>query len=146
VAMTFTCTLTNCDGTSQNDVITGTNLSQFFDAKAGADLVCAKGDNDTVKGKTGNDRLYGQRGCDALDGGPDSDILDNASNDNCSTSAGETVSAIDGNISGRDRIYTTDGFPDDIKCDFGPGGHDKFWKDQGDKVNGATNLATSGTR
>ncbi len=134
VAATFTCTTTTCNGTSNNDQITGNILDQTFNAKAGNDIVRAGGGDDIVYGQTGNDRLTGEGGCETLNGGQGSDLLDNATGDNCnralSNPSHETVDAVDNTFDG---IITNDSRPDEILCD---PGIDYYRADPIDTVNG----------
>lgn len=136
VAATFTCTATTCNGTPNNDRITGGGASQTFNAKAGNDNVQARSGDDTVNGEQGRDILFGELGCDTLDGGPAPDFLNNTTNDNCAKALSnpdhEVSDAQDGNPN--DRIVTNDNRPDEIVCDTG----DTYKADaQTDEVNGA---------
>lgn len=91
VAKTFTCT-TTCYGTSERDVITGTDKSQTFYLKAGNDVAYAKGGADTVYGGAGNDDMYGANGADTLrdwDGQGDYDEAFGGANN-------DTINVVDG--------------------------------------------------
>jgi Ca2+-binding RTX toxin-like protein len=68
LAATFTCTTSPCDGTTDNDVITGTVGAETINGKAGDDQVNGLDAADTLNGEEGNDRLNGGAGNDDLAG------------------------------------------------------------------------------
>ena len=103
VAKTFTCTTTNCDGTSERDVITGNDKDQTFYLKAGNDEAYGRGGADTVYGDGGSDRMEGNGGRDDIrdrggqgdddrafggDGNDTINVADGDSNDSGSCGAG----------------------------------------------------------
>jgi Ca2+-binding RTX toxin-like protein len=69
LAATFTCTTSPCDGTTDDDVITGTLSAETINGKAGNDQVNGLDAADTLNGEDGNDRLNGGAGNDDLAGG-----------------------------------------------------------------------------
>jgi Ca2+-binding RTX toxin-like protein len=69
LAATFTCTTNPCDGTTDDDVITGTVGAETINGKAGNDQVNGLDANDTLNGEDGADRLNGGAGNDDLAGG-----------------------------------------------------------------------------
>jgi Ca2+-binding RTX toxin-like protein len=69
LAATFTCTTNPCDGTTDNDEITGTVGAETINARAGDDQVNGLDAADTLNGEEGNDRLNGGAGNDDLAGG-----------------------------------------------------------------------------
>jgi hypothetical protein len=75
LAATFTCTTNPCDGTTDDDVITGTVNAETINGKAGNDEISARDANDTLNGEDGNDTMHGQFGDDRLNGGDGSDQL-----------------------------------------------------------------------
>jgi Ca2+-binding RTX toxin-like protein len=52
-----------------NDVVTGNDVANYIDARAGDDAVNGGAGNDTLVGGTGNDRLAGGTGVDSMTGG-----------------------------------------------------------------------------
>jgi Ca2+-binding RTX toxin-like protein len=71
LAATFTCTTNPCDGTTDNDVISGTASAETINGKAGNDyLYGGDGDNNLI-GDNGADWLHGEAGNDELDAGSD---------------------------------------------------------------------------
>jgi Ca2+-binding RTX toxin-like protein len=75
LAATFTCTTNPCDGTADDDVITGTLSAETINGKAGNDEISARDANDTLNGEDGNDTLHGELGDDWLNGGDGPDHL-----------------------------------------------------------------------
>jgi Ca2+-binding RTX toxin-like protein len=63
------------DGTSNDDVIIGTNFRDDIDAKGGDDVVCSLGGNDDVKGGNGEDSIFGDAGRDDLEGNSGGDFI-----------------------------------------------------------------------
>jgi len=72
---TFTCTTDPCDGTTDDDVITGTVNAETINGKAGNDEIFARDASDTLNGEDGNDTMHGELGDDRLNGGDGSDQL-----------------------------------------------------------------------
>lgn len=82
------------EGTSQRDVIIGSNAPDAIKGLGGNDVVCARGGWDAVAGGGGADVLLGQGGPDNLNGALGNDrLLGGAGTDRCSGGAG-TDSAI----------------------------------------------------
>jgi Ca2+-binding RTX toxin-like protein len=75
LAATFTCTTNPCDGTADDDVITGTVSAETINGKAGNDELYARDANDTLNGEDGNDSLHGELGDDQMNGGDGPDHL-----------------------------------------------------------------------
>ena len=75
LAATFTCTTNPCDGTTDDDVITGTVNAETINGKAGNDEISARDANDTLNGEDGNDTIHGDLGDDQLNGGDGPDQL-----------------------------------------------------------------------
>ncbi len=75
LAATLTCTTNPCDGTTDDDVITGTVNAETINGKAGNDEISARDANDTLNGEDGNDTLHGELGDDWLNGGDGPDQL-----------------------------------------------------------------------
>jgi Ca2+-binding RTX toxin-like protein len=75
LAATFTCTTNPCDGTTDDDVITGTVNAETINGKAGNDEISARDANDTLNGEDGNDTMHGELGDDRLNGGDGPDQL-----------------------------------------------------------------------
>ena len=76
--------------TAGNDVILGTSGSDFIDAGAGDDTICAMGGADMilagggadyVEGGDGADQIFGEGGNDAIFGGPGADVIDGGGGD-----------------------------------------------------------------
>jgi Ca2+-binding RTX toxin-like protein len=74
----------NIFGTSEDDVLTGDDVPEVYQALGGKDIVGAEGGNDRVCGGDGNDklrgqgnsdRIFGEKGKDRLNGGLGNDIL-----------------------------------------------------------------------
>jgi Ca2+-binding RTX toxin-like protein len=147
-ALTFTCTSGDCFGTPQDDHIIGNEFSQFFNAKAGDDIVEGRGGNDTIEGRSGADRLVGDGndpsddGQDFLNGAGGPDILTGeAARDTYLGGSGpDTIRAdfIEANVSvvddisaggGNDTIQADDGSVDVVDC--GAGSDDRANVDQG---------------
>jgi Ca2+-binding RTX toxin-like protein len=74
-AATLTCTTNPCDGTTDDDVITGTVNAETINGKAGNDEISARDANDTLNGEDGNDTLHGELGDDRINGGDGPDQL-----------------------------------------------------------------------
>ena len=85
MADTFTCTTAYCIGTNNEDTITGTDRSQEFFGRDGADVLRdrAGNDADTIWGEDGRDRLNDADGDgrDALRGGAGYDVCIGDRND-----------------------------------------------------------------
>jgi Bacterial Ig-like domain/RTX calcium-binding nonapeptide repeat (4 copies) len=75
LAATLTCTTNPCDGTTDDDVITGTLNAETINGKAGNDEISARDANDTLNGEDGNDTMHGELGDDRLNGGDGPDQL-----------------------------------------------------------------------
>jgi Ca2+-binding RTX toxin-like protein len=87
LAATFTCTTNPCDGTTDDDVITGTLNAETINGKAGNDEISAQDANDILNGGAGNDDLAGGLGNDRyfvttnwgsdtiIDGGGNNDFI-----------------------------------------------------------------------
>ena len=76
LAATFiTCTTNPCDGTPEDDAITGTLNAETINGKAGNDEISARDANDTLNGEDGNDTMHGELGDDRLNGGDGPDQL-----------------------------------------------------------------------
>jgi hypothetical protein len=75
LAATFTCTTNPCDGTTDDDLITGTLNAETINGKAGNDEISARDANDTLNGEDGNDTMHGELGDDRLNGGDGPDQL-----------------------------------------------------------------------
>jgi Bacterial Ig-like domain/RTX calcium-binding nonapeptide repeat (4 copies) len=75
-ATLITCSTNPCDGTPDDDVITGTVNAETINGKAGNDEISARDANDTINGEDGNDTMNGELGDDILDGGPNNDTMD----------------------------------------------------------------------
>ena len=75
LAATFACTTDPCDGTTEDDRITGTVNAETINGKAGNDEISALDANDTLNGEDGNDTLHGEPGDDWLNGGDGPDRL-----------------------------------------------------------------------
>jgi hypothetical protein len=75
LAATFTCTTNPCDGTTDDDVITGTLNAETINGKAGNDEISARDANDTINGEEGDDTQHGELGDDWLNGGDGADQL-----------------------------------------------------------------------
>jgi Ca2+-binding RTX toxin-like protein len=120
-------------GTAQNDIMTGWNLADTFNAGdgddyitggKGADHLYGEGGNDIVFGGAGNDRMYGGFGNDTLFGGRGKDRM----------SGGDGDDRIDGNA-GMDILKGEGG--DDVIS--GGGGNDRLLGGQGrDTLEGGT--------
>jgi len=76
LAATFTCTTSPCNGTTENDQITGTLQPETINGRGGDDQISALDANDTIKGQGGTDTLNGQLGNDRLNGGIGNDTMD----------------------------------------------------------------------
>jgi hypothetical protein len=74
-ATLITCTTNPCDGTSEDDVITGTLDAETINGQAGNDEISARDANDTLNGEDGNDTMHGELGDDRLNGGDGPDQL-----------------------------------------------------------------------
>ena len=74
-ATLITCTTNPCDGTPDDDGITGTVGAETINGKAGNDEISARDANDTLNGEEGNDTLNGELGDDVLNGGDGPDRL-----------------------------------------------------------------------
>ena len=78
LAATVPCTTNPCDGTSEDDVITGTEGADTINGQAGNDQVTGLNANDTLNGGAGNDRYFVtiNWGSDTiLDGGGNNDEI-----------------------------------------------------------------------
>ena len=62
-------------GTSGNDVIVASDLSDTIDGRGGNDTICGLGGNDTIFGFDGKDTILGGRGNDALYGEGGADVI-----------------------------------------------------------------------
>jgi Ca2+-binding RTX toxin-like protein len=155
LAATFTCDDTNCFGTPQDDHITGvSDFSQFFDSKAGDDIVEGRGGFDAIHGRSGadtldgdgsaspdnaqdflfghggRDRLEAEGGRDGYDGGPGADSI-HADFTEPSSGTVDQISAGGGN----DTIFANDNAIDVIDCGSGDDTvHDNTGGDSGDVV------------
>ena len=89
LAATFTCTANPCDGTTEDDVITGTLNAETINGKGGADQISAQDGNDTINGEDGNDTMHGELGTDWLNGG-DGQISSSAKADQLDGGGGGT--------------------------------------------------------
>jgi Ca2+-binding RTX toxin-like protein len=65
----------NCDGTPNDDTITGDDNHNEIRAQGGRDTVYGKGGDDDLYGNGGPDTIYGGTGNDNLYGGGGNDIL-----------------------------------------------------------------------
>ena len=74
-ATAITCATNPCEGTPEDDVITGTVGAETINGKAGNDEVFARDANDTLNGEDGNDTMHGELGDDRLNGGDGPDQL-----------------------------------------------------------------------
>jgi Ca2+-binding RTX toxin-like protein len=74
-ATPITCTINPCDGTTDDDQITGTVNAETINGKAGNDEIFARDANDTLNGDEGNDTMHGELGDDGLNGGDGTDQL-----------------------------------------------------------------------
>jgi hypothetical protein len=75
LAATFTCTTNPCDGTTEDDMITGTVNAETINGNAGNDEISALDANDTLNGEDGIDTMHGELGDDWLNGGDGPDQL-----------------------------------------------------------------------
>jgi RTX calcium-binding nonapeptide repeat (4 copies) len=75
-ATLITCTTNPCEGTTEDDVITGTVGAETINGQAGNDEISARDANDTLNGEDGNDTMHGENGTDRLNGGVGDDTLD----------------------------------------------------------------------
>jgi hypothetical protein len=129
-----------CEGTDQDDQITGTNDT---------DVVYAYGGNDFVKGYDGHDVLYGDGeigndGNDRLEGGWGNDLLDGSGGyDRLYGDRGrDTIYAVENPFMpgidyvrggwDSDEIFAVDGVKDTIRCDLGVS--DDVWYDAQDVI------------
>lgn len=146
-----------CNGTIRSDVITGSQIRDKINARAGNDTVTARGGSDEVVGDAGNDTLrgdnttgssldaddtvFGQLGDDTLVGRGGDDLLDGGFGFDridareLSTNAG--VDTVLGGVAG-DTIHAEDGHGDDIDC--GSGVDEVFFDEDVDFV--ASNCET----
>jgi hypothetical protein len=74
-ATPITCTINPCDGTTDDDQITGTVNAETINGKAGNDEIFARDANDTLNGDEGNDTMHGELVDDGLNGGDGTDQL-----------------------------------------------------------------------
>ena len=145
LAVTKSCTTTDwCNGTPENDVLTGNGKDNRIDGKAGDDKIDGVGGNDTLVGSGGKDTVYGrqgkdtlrgQEGSDLLDGGDDRDLLEDPAGGDRDQHYGrpgdDTLKANDG-----ENTKTTTGEfdPNGPNLDYVDGGsdHDTCYVDPGD--------------
>jgi Ca2+-binding RTX toxin-like protein len=131
---------TRCDGTPQDDFITGTNDLDVIDALAGDDVVNAEdgadivdtGDGeDFVDGAGGDDLIEGGKGADNLLGAEDEDQVFGAGGPDFIDLAGaDTAGSEDRGFGGpgNDTIDAFDGNKDEVNC--GKGTRDKVFFDK----------------
>jgi len=104
----------NITGSSQNDIIWGSNFADVINAGNGDDTVFGIGGNDHIKGGKGNDTLVGAAGKDVLIGGKGNDHL---------YASGEKDKLTGGSGNDTFHFYGLDGFG--VVTDFKVG-HDHF--------------------
>jgi hypothetical protein len=80
-AASVTCDGGRCEGTDENDQITGSLQVDAIYAKAGEDEVRARTGHDLVRAGGGGDFIEGAVGADTLRGGPGGDFLDGGQGD-----------------------------------------------------------------
>ena len=74
-AATIQCPGFLCEGTSQDDTLTGTARTDQIFGRAGDDTIFGLGHTDDLQGNLGNDTLFGGPGQDALRGSEGDDDL-----------------------------------------------------------------------
>ncbi|MEQ1902778.1 MAG: calcium-binding protein [Pirellulaceae bacterium] len=93
--------LENIYGSSGDDSLTGSSITNYIYGMGGNDVISGRGGNDFLFGEAGNDRLLGEAGIDNLNGGDGDDALiggftvDTAANEQDTLAGGL----------GNDRIY-----------------------------------------
>lgn len=107
-AATITCDGGDCNGTTEDDTITGSVNRDEIDARAGDDFVNARAGFDRVFGQAGVDELYGGGNGDFVGGGPGRDTVVGGSGEDGMYGA-----------DGDDRIDAADGIRD-RRVDGGP--------------------------
>jgi hypothetical protein len=75
-AATFTCTTNPCNGTAQDDQITGTLNPETINGRGGDDEISALDANDALNGQAGDDTMNGEFGNDKFAGGLNNDTMD----------------------------------------------------------------------
>lgn len=80
--------VSNGGGTANDDTLTGSVQSEYFDAQSGNDVVYAGGGDDIVVGGAGNDTEFGGSGDDDLEGDAGDDHLDGGSGTDTAVFAG----------------------------------------------------------
>jgi Ca2+-binding RTX toxin-like protein/sugar lactone lactonase YvrE len=82
-------------GSAEDDIISGTNVSDLIFALEGDDIIMGSKGNDCILGGDGDDIIFGNEGNDNLSGGDGSDVLKGQSGDDTIT-GGLGVDVIDG--------------------------------------------------
>ncbi|MED7788161.1 calcium-binding protein [Francisella sp. 19X1-34] len=90
-------------GTSEDDVLSGSDLGEFLIGNEGNDTLRAGKGNDTLQGGQGNDKLYGDDNNDTLEGGFGDDYLDGGSHNDVLI-GGEGNDTLQGGY-GSDKLY-----------------------------------------
>lgn len=126
------CNSISCSGTVENDIVSGSDNSDYISAGDGSDTVYGLGGNDNLVGGNGSDVLYGGAGNDNITGGNGIDRL-YGGHGNDTLVGGSSADLIVGG-EGDDKIISSnnltgesdysDGSKDIISC--GPG-HDEVW-------------------
>lgn len=125
-ASTFTCTGPNpCNGTSDNDSITGRQVHDQIHGREGSDAVNSLGENDDITGDQGPDALYGNYGQDDIEGNANNEWWTCLGGGDCGIDGQDGADTLDG---GNDSDAIRGGSGDDvINGGSGDSAYDKCW-------------------
>ena len=129
-------------GTSDDEVLFGTQQADNIDGFAGHDTIFGLADADRIEGWQGNDWLFGNSGDDTLSGGEDNDILFGGTGDDLllGKSGNDWQYGNQGDdliVGGGDRDQAWGGSGEDFIL--GGAGDDNLWGNQGnDTLDGGT--------